>query len=358
MGLKFLNKQQWHPGTFGNIEKVWLAEQKQKESERKTLENMKKLKEERQIEELKKLQVTAGLIPESRLQRLDWMYQGPDASSDITTAEEYLLGKPIKDNKPEEKKHFTPVFQESYSNPQNEIFTKMHEDPLFSIKKEEHSKRKEIENNPYKMKLLLKEVEKNIKKRKKEEKKEKKHKKHKRKHHRKHSSSSSSSRSSTLKEVSKDRYKTPDLEKLRISTPALLKNLNPSNNSFGLIDKNGNKVQTAATANRRISDIRPDETLYKERIKMMEKESELRKRKHVDTSLNVKELSKEEKEKRVAEMEKKAYILEYQRNLQIEEKNLKNKHESDKHRGSSNIDKPKFIKSIESDTYTEGKNIS
>ena len=40
-------------------------------------------------------------------------------------------------------------------------------------------KRKEIENNPYKMKLLLKEVEKNIKKRKKErkEKKSKKHKK-------------------------------------------------------------------------------------------------------------------------------------------------------------------------------------
>jgi len=86
----------------------------------------------------------------------------------------------------------------------------------------------------------------------------------------------------------------------------------------------------------------------------MEKESELRKRKHVDTSLNVKELSKEEKEKRVAEMEKKAHILEYQRNLQIEEKNLKNKYESAKNRGST-IDKPKFIKSIENDAYTDGK---
>lgn len=109
---------------------------------------MKKLKEERQIEELKKLQVSAGLIPEAHLQRLDWMYQGPECTSDITTAEEYLLGKPIKEVKPEDKKHFTPVFQESYSNPQNEVFTKIHEDPLFSIKKEEFNKRKEIEDNP------------------------------------------------------------------------------------------------------------------------------------------------------------------------------------------------------------------
>jgi len=45
---------------------------------------MKKLKEERQIEELKKLQVSAGLIPEAHLQRLDWMYQGPECTSDIT----------------------------------------------------------------------------------------------------------------------------------------------------------------------------------------------------------------------------------------------------------------------------------
>src|SRR5690606_33493635 len=119
MGLSFLNKKTWHPGSFANIEKVWIAEQKQRETERKQIENSKKLKEERQIEELKKMQVEAGLIPASHLQRLDWIYQAPESTSNITTAEEFLLGKSLKEEKPEEKRHFTPVFQESYSNPQN-----------------------------------------------------------------------------------------------------------------------------------------------------------------------------------------------------------------------------------------------
>ena len=35
---------------------------------------MKKLKEERHLEELKKLQVEAGIIPKSHLDRMDWMY--------------------------------------------------------------------------------------------------------------------------------------------------------------------------------------------------------------------------------------------------------------------------------------------
>jgi len=313
---------------------------------------MKKLKEERQIEELKKLQVSAGLIPEAHLQRLDWMYQGPECTSDITTAEEYLLGKPIKDNKPEDKKHFTPVFQENYSNPQNEIFTKIHEDPLFSIKKEEHKKRKEIEDNPYKMKLLLKEVEKNIKKRKKEkkEKKSKKHKKEKKSKKNRKRSYSSSSRSSS---ESREKYKTPEIEKLKITTPSMLNKTLVGN--FGLVDKHGNKLSVAPSSNRRISDIRPDESLYKERIKMLEKESELRKKKQAESTINIKELSKDEKEKRIAEMEKKAHILDYQKSLQVEEKNLRHKYESEKHRSSSGIKKPDFLKNIEKDTYTEGK---
>ncbi len=36
---------------------------------------MKKLKEERQVEELKRLQVEAGLLPASHLNRMDWMYE-------------------------------------------------------------------------------------------------------------------------------------------------------------------------------------------------------------------------------------------------------------------------------------------
>ena len=179
MGLSFLNKKIWHPGSFANIEKVWIAEQKHRELERKALENAKKIKEEKAIEELKKIQVEHGLIPASHLNRLDFMYQAPE-SSNINTAEEFLLGKSLKNNN-ENKPHFTPCFQESYSNPQNENFTKIHEDPLYFIMMEERKQIKEIQDNPYKMKKILMDLK---SKKKRDEKKTHKHRHH--KHHRKY----------------------------------------------------------------------------------------------------------------------------------------------------------------------------
>ena len=76
MGLAFLNKKSWHTASFQNIERVWIAEQKQREAVRKQGENAKKLKEERHIEDIKRMQVDAGLIPKSHLNRLDWIYEG------------------------------------------------------------------------------------------------------------------------------------------------------------------------------------------------------------------------------------------------------------------------------------------
>lgn len=186
MGLSFLNKKIWHPGSFANIEKVWIAEQKHKELERKAIEKAKKVKEEKAIEELKKIQVANGLIPASHLNRLDFMYQGPESSSSIITPEEFLLGKSLNDYNNANKKHFTPIFQESYSNPQNEIFTKIHEDPMYLIKKEEMKQRKEIEENPYKVKMLLKDLEMREKSKSKHKEKKDKHKSKSREHKHKH----------------------------------------------------------------------------------------------------------------------------------------------------------------------------
>ena len=186
MGLSFLNKKIWHPGSFANIEKVWIAEQKHKELERKAIEKAKKVKEEKAIEELKKIQVANGLIPASHLNRLDFMYQGPESSSSIITPEEFLLGKSLNDANNTNKKHFTPIFQESYSNPQNEIFTKIHEDPMYLIKKEEMKQRKEIEENPYKVKMLLKDLEMREKSKRKHKEKKDKHKSKSREHKHKH----------------------------------------------------------------------------------------------------------------------------------------------------------------------------
>jgi len=254
------------------------------------------------------------------MQRLDWLYQGPECNKDITTAEEFLIGKPLSD-KPEEKRYFTPVFQESYSNPQNEIFTKIHEDPVFLMKKEEIKQRKELEDNPYKMKMLIKKIEEEVleklnknekskkdrkhkkdKKRKRdssyksEDKKEKKHKKDKKyekESNKKILNCSSSSEDSSRKSSYDNKYinrknkkndyendknlglnelKGQDkLKKYYIDTNKF-DDINKSN--FGLVDKKGEKINIDNRNN-----LGPDENLYKNRMYILNKESELRKKK-------------------------------------------------------------------------------
>jgi hypothetical protein len=199
MGLAFLNKKSWHTGSFQNIEKVWQAEQEQKEKLRKMREAQRRLKEERHYEELKKLQIEAGLLPKSHAQRLDWMYEGGSIRN--TSSEEFLLGKPFEEKDPEAPKpEWRPtMFKESTANTQNEEFTKVREDPMFNIMQEEQRRKQEILNNPIKMQELRKELEKM-----KQGKKHKKHKKH------KHSKESSRS---TSTDSSKERSRSPRREK-------------------------------------------------------------------------------------------------------------------------------------------------
>ncbi len=53
MGLSYLSKKSWHPSSFHNIEKVWIAESKEKEKDQRLADRIKKLKEEQAIEDLK-----------------------------------------------------------------------------------------------------------------------------------------------------------------------------------------------------------------------------------------------------------------------------------------------------------------
>ena len=124
MGLAFLNKKSWHTGSFQNIEKVWIAEQKKKELDRHQAELGKKLKEERHMEELKRLQVEAGLIPASHLNRMDWMYQGANKQYEKKN-EDYLLGKKITEKDliqtdSGKKPPFVPTYKEEIGNVKNE----------------------------------------------------------------------------------------------------------------------------------------------------------------------------------------------------------------------------------------------
>lgn len=90
-----------------NVEKVWIAEQKAEQEEKKLLELQKQLEEERQIQELRQLQAQShGTVHHSVDSSMDWMYEGPaaaQASQQQKAAEEYLLGKIYK---PQENKTF------------------------------------------------------------------------------------------------------------------------------------------------------------------------------------------------------------------------------------------------------------
>ena len=60
MSLAFLSKKTWHTTNLKNVEKVWAAEEKEKEEQRK-LENWRKEREEeRQKAELLELQREAA----------------------------------------------------------------------------------------------------------------------------------------------------------------------------------------------------------------------------------------------------------------------------------------------------------
>ena len=162
MALSFLNKKIWHPGSFANMEKTWVTEQRYREVERRAIEKAKKIKEEKVFEEMKKIQVEKGLIPAYHLNRLDFMYQcpQPENAENKNENEEFLLGKRFDDDNEEnfmkkKKKKIVPKFADTYANPKNEEFVRIHEDPLYLILKEEKKQRKEIEQNPYKMKMIL-----------------------------------------------------------------------------------------------------------------------------------------------------------------------------------------------------------
>lgn len=93
MGLDYLNKKVWHPGSMKNIQKVWQVEQVQKQINKKARERAKKLLEEQHNDDLKRIQVEAGLIPRSHLDRMEWMYDWGNKINQNKTNQQFLTGK-------------------------------------------------------------------------------------------------------------------------------------------------------------------------------------------------------------------------------------------------------------------------
>lgn len=87
------NKKSWHPKLQVNQERVWKAE-KEAYEERKKLDELKRERDqEREMQELQRLQEEAG--GKKRVEKVDWMYATPAAGSGPSAGEleEYLLGK-------------------------------------------------------------------------------------------------------------------------------------------------------------------------------------------------------------------------------------------------------------------------
>ena len=175
MGLSYLTKKTWHPSNMNNVRTVWEAEHKLEMAQKQMKEHQKILREERQIEELKRIQIDQGIIHESKLHQIEWMYQDRAAFNDEEkTAEQYLLGEAVTEGhlhgKPKggadskcarlaEGIHKTDQhLVENFTTNENEAFLRMKDDPLVQIKQAELAQRQQVYDNPMALKQIQKEI--------------------------------------------------------------------------------------------------------------------------------------------------------------------------------------------------------
>ncbi|KAL8680610.1 MAG: hypothetical protein Q9186_003202 [Xanthomendoza sp. 1 TL-2023] len=164
MGGDLNLKKSWHPVLMTNQRRVWEEEKKALDERKRIEQMMKERQEERQIQELQEMQEAAG--GKKRLNRVDWMYSGPSAGQTGTTEEMegYLLGKRRIDglikgteNKKLEKESSEDSFMAlQKANTVRDTASKIREDPMLAIKKQEQAAYEALMNDPVKRRLLLK----------------------------------------------------------------------------------------------------------------------------------------------------------------------------------------------------------
>lgn len=186
MGGDLNLKKSWHPVLMSNQKRVWQEENKALEERKKTDQRIKELKEERAKEEIQAKLEAAGST--KRVDRVDWMYQGPSSGQVGTTDERegYLLGKRRIDTLikgTDHKKLEKQASEESFMALQNantlrDTAAKIRDDPMLAIKKQEQAAYEAMMNDPIKRRQLMALAGKS------EEKSEKREKKHRRHHHR------------------------------------------------------------------------------------------------------------------------------------------------------------------------------
>lgn len=195
MGGDLNLKKSWHPVLMSNQRRVWEEEKKALDERKRIEQMMKERQEERQIQELQDMQEAAGGT--KRLNRVDWMYSGPSSGQAGTTEEMegYLLGKRRVDGLikgTENKKLEKAAAEDSFMALQNantirDTASKIREDPMLAIKKQEQAAYEALMNDPVRRRLLLKSAAGDVK----VKDKERRHRKHRHReerddHHRSH----------------------------------------------------------------------------------------------------------------------------------------------------------------------------
>lgn len=164
---------------LSNQARVWEVEKKAHEEKKKLDQLRKELEEERQMQELQRLQEEA--TGKKRVDKLDWMYASPatadggalgGAKLGEKQMEEYLLGKKRVDEVLKQSEESVGASSNKFQAVQNantsmDIASKIREDPLLAIKKQEQMAYQAMMNNP----TLKRQVE-GIKKKKNETKEE------------------------------------------------------------------------------------------------------------------------------------------------------------------------------------------
>ncbi|XP_047116869.1 pre-mRNA-splicing factor CWC25 homolog isoform X3 [Schistocerca piceifrons] len=172
MGGGDLNlKKSWHPSTTRNIEKVWKAEQRHDEEQKRINDLRREIIAEKDKEDIKKYAEEKGVIEKKNEHKLEWMYKKP---GELVDREEYLLGRSI-DKTFEQIQESEKAAASSSSvvdinlaekaggehssfasllAPQVDLARKLQEDPLFAIRKKELETRSQILKNPVKLKKL------------------------------------------------------------------------------------------------------------------------------------------------------------------------------------------------------------
>jgi hypothetical protein len=164
MGGGDLNlKKSWAVNIQANQRKVWEAEKKALDERRRVQEVMKEREEERQIEELRRLQMEAsgksGLIDP----KVAWMYQDQTGGVEKEASEAYLLGKRRVDQiilkqdsqKEESQKSEDPLASALSAR---DISSKAALDPLLAIEKQRTANLQALMADPIARRRLMKDM--------------------------------------------------------------------------------------------------------------------------------------------------------------------------------------------------------